>query len=60
MNTDKSSTMIKFKIQRQSALFTGWVYFYYAKINGIGMTRSATNSFSEWTVGEIPEGAIIC
>lgn len=60
MNTDKTTIMIMFKIQRQSALFSGWAYFYYKIVGGIGMVKSATNSFSQWEVGEIPEGAIIC
>jgi hypothetical protein len=52
--------MIQFKILTASPLFQKWAYFLYQNINGIGIVKSATNKFSQWEVGEIPEGAIIC
>ena len=38
-----------------------WItrYFYYRVSNGITEIREAGNKFDNWTVGRIPEGAIL-
>jgi len=51
--------MRKFKVWIIGAITNYWAYFYYRDINGIGETKSATNSFDQWKVGDIPNGATI-
>ena len=48
-----------FKIWRDG-IWPGWAYFYYRNENGIGETKYAGNPHSQWEVGEIPTGAILC
>lgn len=47
----------KFKIHLEGGR---WIYFYYRTTNGIMETKQANNSFASWTVGSIPDGAILC